>query len=88
MKKIVLCIVFVFAVAIQMNANTDIEKKEKTTKEVSTEVEVPGCASDCVSAAREGALLLSEDHTDRGPEGELMQNYNMLYQSCYDANCA
>jgi len=87
MKKLILAMVFVFATGTIMNA-TSTTTEIKTQKTVAIKFVVDfGCASDCNSAAREGALLLSEDHTDRGAGGELMNNYSMLYQSCYDANC-
>lgn len=87
MKKIILAMVFVFATGTMMNANTSNEKEIKSVKNAVETEEYFGCASDCNSAAREGALLLSEDHSNRGAGGELMENYRMLYQSCYDANC-
>jgi len=87
MKKLILAMVFVFASGTMMNANSSNEEIIAPIIETINIVEDFGCASDCNSAAREGALLLSEDHSNRGAGGELMENYSMLYQSCYDANC-
>lgn len=81
MKKHILSLVFVLATGVTfLNANQSDE-----TKEI---VEEFGCASDCVQAAKEGALLFSEDHEDRGEGSELMENYMMFYTSCYNANCS
>lgn len=87
MKKLILAMVFVFATGTMINANSSNEILITPTIKTVEIVEDFGCASDCNSAAREGALLLSEDHSDRGAGSELMGNYRMLYQSCYDANC-
>lgn len=84
MKKLILGMVFVFATGTMMNANSSIDGIVNTEIE---DIQVLGCASECVSDAREGALEFSEDHTDRGAGGDLMTYYNMFYQSCYDANC-
>lgn len=89
MKKIILCLVFVFATGTSfLNANVsnnDTMINVKSTENVTDDF---GCASDCVQAAKEGALLFSEDHENRGQGSELMENYTMLYTSCYDANCS
>jgi len=75
MRKLMLSLVFVLGAITMVNANSNVILDD-------------GCASDCVSTAREGALAFASDHSDRGAGGELMTYYNMFYQSCYDANCA
>jgi hypothetical protein len=66
MKKILLSLVFVIATGVSfINATSTNDEISPTTKEAIEEVEEFGCASDCNSLAREGALALSSNHDDR-----------------------
>ena len=87
MKKIVLIVAFVFATGSIINATSSNKEYIKITSEYIEISELPSCAGDCVQDAKYWALEMSEDHDDRGAGGELMENYNMLYRACYDANC-
>ena len=84
MKKIVLSFIFIMAVAIQMNANTDPEKKEDRIKQVTTEAEIPGCASDCVQWAKEQTFQIADDIGDHpNDEPFYMEIYMRYYEGCY-----
>ena len=85
MRKLFLSLVFTLVIgATFMNANS-IEKDEAIVNNESIQSEDDfGCASDCNAAARHVALLMSEDHDDRGAGGELMENYTALYALCME----
>ena len=79
--------VFVLATGTIMNASSTNEEVILTSSETIEIVEDFGCASDCNSAAREGARAMSSDQEDTSSSGELMEKYKEFYGSCYDANC-
>jgi hypothetical protein len=84
MKKIILSLVFVLATGMSfINATATNDEILPTTKEAIEVVEEFGCASGCNSLAREGALVLSSNHEDRGEGSELMDRYSELYFHCY-----
>lgn len=88
MKKVFLSLAFVLAISSSaVNASSSDEIVSTRSTENIEIVEDFGCASDCVSTAKEGALAFAEDQTDRSPTGELMGYYKMFYASCYAANC-
>lgn len=83
MKKLILCMVFVFATSLAINANSGLTDNKITTEpEVTEEV---GCASDCVRAARTLVLvasaILGEDPNDH------IDDYLDIYHDCYYSNC-
>jgi hypothetical protein len=80
MKKLILSLVFVLATGTSfMNANTTDSVIVKPSIEIPIE---DGKASDCNWGARQLALAVSEDQTDRGAGGELMTNYKKFYAMC------
>ena len=83
MKKVILSLVFILASGMSfMNATSTNDETLPTTKEVIKVVEEFGKASDCNWGARQLALEISEDQSDRGVGGELMENYNKFYAIC------
>ncbi len=88
MKKIVLSFVFILAVAIQMSANTDPDKKEDVKKQVITEAEIPGCASDCVQSSSALVFEAAEENGEHPNDDPIyMIAYRVLYYGCLENNC-
>jgi hypothetical protein len=72
MKKLVLLFVFLFAMGTAVNANSNLPVDS------STEIEDFGCARDCVDLAVQVAFLLDLS----------VQEYLVVYETCYNQNCA
>ena len=80
MKKVILSLVFILAIGISfINANQSNETTEM--------VEEYGCASDCVSISKEGALWEVGTGGDRSAGGELVQSFQRFYETCVATQC-
>ncbi|WP_397444704.1 hypothetical protein [Polaribacter sp. R77954] len=80
MKKVILSLVFILAIGVSfINANQSNETSEM--------VEEYGCASDCVSASREGALWEEGEDADRSAGGALVTTFKRYYAACLATQC-
>ena len=100
MKKIILSLVFVLATGVTfINASSSNDESSSSKngaiegenqyklyplKEV---IEDLGCASDCVSAAKEGALWEEGEDADRSAGGALVQAFDRYYGACLATQC-
>jgi len=64
--------------------NEEIISSTTETVEVSEDF---GCASDCVSASKEGALWEVGEDGDRSAGGELVQAFQRYYGACMATQC-
>jgi hypothetical protein len=87
MRKLILSLVFIFATGVMINANTSDKKRTELKKESAENFEEFGCYSDCNTIARQSAIALSSDHTDRSTGGELFHIWNAVYGSCLATQC-
>lgn len=80
MRKLILSLIFILAIGISfINANQSNETTEM--------VEEYGCASDCVSASKEGALWEVGEDGDRSAGGALVQAFQRYYGACMATQC-
>lgn len=87
MKKVLLSLAFVLATGTIMNANSSNEEIVTNKKEAIEIVEDFGCFSSCNSVARQAAVALATDQTDRSTEGELFKIWSAVYMSCVVVQC-
>jgi hypothetical protein len=88
MKKLILSLVFLLATGVSfINATSTNDEILPTTKEAIEVVEDLGCASDCVSAAKEGALWEEGEDADRSAGGALVQAFDRYYGACLATQC-
>lgn len=87
MKKLILSLVFVLAIGVTlMNASSTNDEMSTIENSIKT-IEEFGCAGDCVSIAKEGAIWEEGEDADRSAGGALVQAYMRYYETCLELNC-
>jgi hypothetical protein len=88
MKKIILSLVFVLATGVTfINASSSNDESSSSKNGAIEVIEDLGCASDCVSAAKEGALWEEGEDADRSAGGALVQAFDRYYGACLATQC-
>lgn len=83
MRKLFLSLVFLLALGVTFMSANSVEKEASIANfETFQLAEDFSCVTDCNWAARNLAILVSEDQEDRSITGELMQNYNLYFNIC------